>query len=71
MIYEGTMGFHFSLFIILTKDGMNVGMGPPVRVGIGSLPVTPEINGEIGAVSAESDLAGIGTHNKPCDGLNE
>ena len=26
-------------------------------VGIGSLPVTPEINGEIGAMSAESDLA--------------
>ena len=48
-----------------------VGTGPPVGVGIGSLPVTPEINGEIGAMSVESDLAGIETHNKPCDGSNE
>ena len=48
-----------------------VGMGLPVGVGIGSLPVTPKINGEIGAMSAESDLVGIGTHNKPCDGSNE
>ena len=40
-------------------------------VGIGSLPVTPEINGEIGAMSVESDLAGIEKHNKPCDGPNE
>ena len=50
-----------------------VGTGPPVGVGIGSLPVTPEINGEIGAMSAESDLAGIEKHkhNKPCDGPNE
>ena len=49
----------------------SVGTGPPVGVGISSLPVTPKINGEIGAMSAESDLAGIGTHNKPCDGSNE
>ena len=40
------------------------GMGPPVGVGISSLPVTPEINGEIGAMSAESDLAGVEQHNK-------
>ena len=50
-----------------------VGMGPPVGVGIGSLLVTPEINGEIGAMSVESDLVGIEKHkhNKPCDGPNE
>ena len=40
-------------------------------VGISSLPVTPEINGEIGAMSTESVLAGIEKHNKPCDGPNE
>ena len=48
-----------------------VGMGPPVGVCISSLPVTPEINGEIGAMSAESVLAGIDKHSKPCDGPNE
>ena len=31
----------------------------PMGAGIGSLPVTPEINGEIGAMSVESDLVGI------------
>ena len=41
-----------------------VGTGPPVGVGIGSLLVTPEINGEIGAMCAESDLAGVEQHNK-------
>ena len=40
-------------------------------VGISSLLVTPEINGEIGAMSADSIPAGIEKHNKPCDGLNE
>ena len=53
------------------SPGEGIGMGPPVGVGIGSLPKTPEINGEIGAMSAESDLAGIETHKKPCDGSNE
>ena len=33
-------------------------MGPPVGVGIGSLPVTPNGNGEIGVLCVESDLAG-------------
>ena len=56
---------------MFSQQGEGVGTGPPVGVGIGSLPVTPKINGEIGAMSAESDLAGIGTHNKPCDGSNE
>ena len=41
-----------------------VGTGPPVGVGIGSLPVTPKINGEIGAMCVESDLAGVDQHNK-------
>ena len=55
------------------SPGEGAGTGPPMGVGIGSLPVTPEINGEIGAMSVESDLAGIEKHkhNKPCDGLNE
>ena len=44
-------------------DGSVVGTGPPVGVGIGSLLVTPEINGEIGAMSAESDLVGIENTN--------
>ena len=30
-----------------------------------------QINGEIGAMSAESDLAGIEKYSKPCDGPNE
>ena len=47
-----------------------VGMGPPVGVGISSLLVTPKINGEIGAMNAESVLVGIDKHSKPCDGLN-
>ena len=38
--------------------------GPPVGVGIGSLPVTPNRNGEIGVLCVESDLAGVGQHNK-------
>ena len=48
-----------------------VGMGSPMGVGIRDLPVTPEINGEIGAVTI---LAGIdcstkcGKHNKSCNG---
>ena len=42
----------------------NVGTGPPVGVGIGSLPVTPKINGEIGAMCVESGLAGAAQHNK-------
>ena len=41
-----------------------VGTGPPVGVGIGSLPVTPKINGEIGAMCVESGLAGVAQHNK-------
>ena len=46
-------------------------MGPPVGVGIGSLPVTPKINGEIGAMCVESGLAGVAQHNKTLDGANE
>ena len=46
-------------------------MGPPMGVGIGSLLVTPEINGVIGAMCVESDLAGVEQHNKTWDGLNE
>ena len=38
--------------------------GPPVGVGIGSLPVTPNRNGEIGVLCVESDLAGVAQHNK-------
>ena len=38
--------------------------GPPVGVGIGSLPVTPKTNGEIGVLCVESDLAGVDQHNK-------
>ena len=48
-----------------------VGMGSPVGVDISSLSVTPEINGEISAMSAESVLAGIEKHSKPCDGPND
>ena len=39
------------------SPGEGVGTGSPVGVGISSLLVTPEINGEIGAMSAESVLA--------------
>ena len=40
------------------------GEGPPVGVGIGSLPMTPNKNGEIGVLCVESDLVGTGRHNK-------
>ena len=33
-------------------------------VGIGSLPVTPNRNGEIGVLCVESDLAGVGDTTK-------
>ena len=49
---------------IVSVEGEDVGMGPPVGVGIGSLPVTPKINGEIGAMCVESGLAGVAQHNK-------
>ena len=42
----------------------DVGTGPPVGVGIGKLPVTPKIDGEIGAMCVESGLAGVAQHNK-------
>ena len=35
-------------------------------VGIGSLPVTPEINGEIGAMCAEPNLAEIDHNEEEC-----
>ena len=38
--------------------------GPPVGVGIGSLPMTPNKNGEIGVLCVEAVLAGTGQHNK-------
>ena len=43
---------------------LNVRTGPPVGVGIGSLPMTPNKNGEIGVLCVESVLAGTGRHNK-------
>ena len=48
----------------LHRGLMHVGTGPPVGVGIGSLPVTPKINGEIGAMCVESGLAGVAQQNK-------
>ena len=38
-----------------------VGTGSPVGVGISDLPVTPEINGEIGVATVKSIPAGIET----------
>ena len=46
------------------SPGEGVRTGPPMGVGIGSLPVTPNRNGEIGVLCVESDLAGVGQHNK-------
>ena len=46
------------------KDGRGVRTGLPVGVGISSLPVTPNRNGEIGVLCVESDLAGVAQHNK-------
>ena len=46
------------------SPGEGVGTGPPMGVGISSLPVTPKKNGEIGAMCVESDLAGVDQHNK-------
>ena len=43
---------------------LGVRTGPPVGVGIGSLPMTPNKNGEIGVLCVESVLAGTGRHNK-------
>ena len=53
----------FSCVDLLPQD-QTVRTGPPVGVGIGSLPVTPNRNGEIGVLCVESDLAGVGQHNK-------
>ena len=47
-----------------TMEHGNVRAGPPVGVGIGNLSVTPNRNGEIGVLCVESDLAGVGQHNK-------
>ena len=46
------------------SPGEGVRTGPTVGVGIGSLPMTPTKNGEIGVLCVESDLAGTGRHNK-------
>ena len=46
------------------SPGEGVGTGPPMGVGISSLPVTPKTNGEIGVLCVESDLAGVDQHNK-------
>ena len=46
------------------SPGEGVGTGPPVGVGIDKLPVTPKIDGEIGAMCVESGLAGVAQHNK-------
>ena len=45
-------------------DMEDVRTGPPVGVGIGSLPMTPNKNGVIGVLCVESDLVGVGRHNK-------
>ena len=42
----------------------SVRTGLPVGVGIGSLPETPNRNGEIGVLCVESGLAGVPQHNK-------
>ena len=54
-MYEGAP-FQLGEYIVRT--------GPPVGVGIGSLPMTPNENGEIGVLCVESVLAGTGRHNK-------
>ena len=46
------------------SPGEGVRTGLPVGVGIGSLTVTPNTNGEIGVLCVESDLAGVAQHNK-------
>ena len=46
------------------SPGEGVRTGLPVGVGIGSLPVTPNRNGEISVLCVESDLAGVPQHNK-------
>ena len=48
--------------ILEVNNGVRTGL--PVGVGIGSLPVTPDANGEISVLCVESDLAGVGRHNK-------
>ena len=40
-------------------------------VGIGSLPVTPDRNGEIGVLCVESDLAGVAQHKTKHEKRNE
>ena len=45
-------------------DMEDVRAGPPVGVGIGSLPMTPNKNEVIGVLCVESDLVGVGRHNK-------
>ena len=50
---------------VLVVDKVDVvRTGPPVGVGIGSLPMTPNKNGEIGVLCVESVLAGTGRYNK-------
>ena len=51
-------------FLRTRHSVVTVRTGPPVGVGIGSLPVTPNTNGEIGVLCVESDLAGVAQHNK-------
>ena len=46
------------------SPGEGVRTGLPMGVGIGSLPVTPNRNGEIGVLCVESGLAGVPQHNK-------
>ena len=46
------------------SPGEGVRTGLLVGVGIGSLPVTPNRNGEIGVLCVESGLAGVPQHNK-------
>ena len=56
------------------SPGEGVGTGSTMGVGISDLPVTPKINGEIGAVTVKSIPAGIDynmkceKHNNSCNG---
>ena len=43
----------------MAKIHADVGTGSPMGVGISDLPVTPEINGEIGAATVKSIPVGI------------
>ena len=58
----GQMNGVVGRFVVTGRRIVRTGL--PVGVGIGSLPVTPNQNGEIGVLCVESDLAGVPQHNK-------